>query len=452
VVLPARVLAWYGDDFTGSTDVLEVLACAGLPCVLFLAPPTAEDLARFADVRAIGLAGVSRARSPEWMDAHLPDALAALARLDVPLLHYKVCSTFDSSPSIGSIGRALEIGRIVVGARGATPVVVGAPPLKRYTVFGQLFATADGVTWRIDRHPTMSRHPVTPMNEADLSRHLAAQTRLPIALMDIHALRSPDFVDRYAHLAAGVDGAVLIDVLDDETLARAGELVWRNTGGIRFCVGSSGLEYALVAHWRGMGLLDAKPPMPTAQGVDRVFAVSGSCSPMTATQIDAAESAGHATIALDAAALLQDAGASAVDHAQARATAALAAGRSAIVYTARGPQDPAVAAFREAAAAHGLDLVAAGERVGAALCVLFRNVVGASGLKRAVIAGGDTAGEVAGALGVRALSMVAPLAPGSPLCRAYAPGTPFDGLELVLKGGQVGGQSFFEDVRRGRIS
>jgi 3-oxoisoapionate kinase len=64
-----------------------------------------------------------------------------------------------------------------------TPLVVGAPQLKRYTAFGHLFAGYQGQTYRIDRHPVMSRHPVTPMDEADLRIHLARQTDLPVDLV-----------------------------------------------------------------------------------------------------------------------------------------------------------------------------------------------------------------------------------------------------------------------------
>jgi len=96
-------LAYYGDDFTGSTDVLESLALAGADVELFVAgPQRAPFLAR----RVIGLAGMSRTFSPAEMEATLPAAFSALAAATPRFLHYKVCSTFDSSPSLGSIGRA----------------------------------------------------------------------------------------------------------------------------------------------------------------------------------------------------------------------------------------------------------------------------------------------------------------------------------------------------------
>jgi len=95
-----------------------------------------------------------------------------------------VCSTFDSSPGVGSIGKAAEIGREVFGGR-FVPVVAGVPYLRRYTLFGHHFAASGDRVYRLDRHPTMSQHPVTPMAEADLLRHLAWQTGMRSALFSI---------------------------------------------------------------------------------------------------------------------------------------------------------------------------------------------------------------------------------------------------------------------------
>src|SRR5206468_11002212 len=78
------LLAYYGDDFTGSTDAMEAMTAAGVPTVLFLEPPARALLERFPGVRCVGLAGSSRGRSPEWMRAHLPAAFASLAALGAP--------------------------------------------------------------------------------------------------------------------------------------------------------------------------------------------------------------------------------------------------------------------------------------------------------------------------------------------------------------------------------
>jgi len=89
------------------------------------------------------------------------------------------------------------------------PVAVAAPHLKRFVLFGNLFAAAGRDVYRIDWHPTMSRHPVTPMDEADLRRHLARQTRLRIGSVDILALQNGAAMrDSTRHLAPVQSGAI----------------------------------------------------------------------------------------------------------------------------------------------------------------------------------------------------------------------------------------------------
>ncbi len=138
----APLIAFYGDDFTGSTDALEVLARAGLRTVLFVDVPTPEVLARLGGLEAVGIAGDSRSLTPAEMASVMPEALRALAATRAPLLHYKVCSTFDSAPGVGSIGRVMDLARAVVGAN-TIPIVVGAPRLGRHSAFGTLFARSN---------------------------------------------------------------------------------------------------------------------------------------------------------------------------------------------------------------------------------------------------------------------------------------------------------------------
>lgn len=418
--LPHKLLAWYGDDFTGSTDVLEMLSLHGIASVLFLHPPEASLPHRFRDYRAFGLAGSSRSRSPEWMDEHLPAAFAWLASLNVPLCHYKVCSTFDSSPTMGSIGRALEIGKRLF-ATPCVPIVAGAPALGRYTFFGHLFAAAAGEVHRIDRHPTMSCHPVTPMRESDLRLHLASQTCLRIALLSFLDLKSspllPDSAD-----------AVLLDVMDEATLRVAGRLLWP-ASGTRFAIGSSGVEHALAAAW-GMHPIPHVAPQPAG----RIIVLSGSCSPITASQINYAASHGFATIHLDPiqfAEQQQPAAEQAVDT----AVRHLHNGRSVVLYTAQSASDhiaPDLAArpgFRQSL----------GRMAGSVLA----SIIDRSGVRRVVVAGGDTSSHAGSQLGIEALTFVCPLTPGAPLCRAWSANPARDGMEIVFKGGQCGAPDFF---------
>ena len=171
------LIAFYGDDFTGSTDALEFLTRAGAKTVLFIEPPTIDQLSRYPDLDAFGVAGITRSLAPGEMEKVLRPAFRQLAALKPTHVHYKVCSTFDSSPDVGSIGKAMDVGAGIFNSR-FIPLVVGAPALGRYCVFGNLFARmgigSDGIIYRLDRHPSMSKHPVTPSDESDLRLHLSS--------------------------------------------------------------------------------------------------------------------------------------------------------------------------------------------------------------------------------------------------------------------------------------
>ncbi|MEZ5396249.1 MAG: four-carbon acid sugar kinase family protein [Bryobacterales bacterium] len=114
----------------------------------------------------------------------------------------------------------------------------------------------------------MSRHPVTPMDEADLRLHLGRQTAKGIASFDILCCK-PSTSTPATPPARHQPGVVLFDVLDEASLAQVGGLLWQEaTGRQTFVAGSSGVEYALVAHWREAGLLlrprRSPPPKSTA--------------------------------------------------------------------------------------------------------------------------------------------------------------------------------------------
>ncbi|CAN5831834.1 four-carbon acid sugar kinase family protein [soil metagenome] len=443
------LLAYYGDDFTGSTDAMEAMTAAGVPTVLFLDVPDAAMRARFAQARCIGIAGSSRGRSPEWMDAELPRVFASLAALGAPILHYKVCSTFDSSPATGSIGRAIDIGVQHMPGRWS-PIVIGAPRLKRYQVFGNLFAAVDGVGHRLDRHPTMSRHPVTPMGESDLRLHLAKQTTRRIELIDMLQLRQGSAADRVAALQGNDVAAVFIDVLDAETLAEAGRLIWEQRGDGLFSASSSGLQYALAAHWRDLQLLPAEPSLPVAKPVEAIAIVSGSCSPVTASQIAWARANGFHTERLRLVEILGEATREAeIERVVDGCIGALAQGTSPLVFSAEGPEDASVIGFDAIANAAGLPRADAARQVGSALAEVMRKLLDRAPLRRVVVAGGDSSGEVASALDIQALTVDAGLAPGAPLCRIWSNVKARDGLQIVLKGGQIGAVDFFGLARDG---
>jgi uncharacterized protein YgbK (DUF1537 family) len=243
---------------------------------------------------------------------------------------------------------------------------------------------------------------------------------------------------------------IMIDVMDDDTLLEAGRLAWELRGEGLFSASSSGLQYALTAYWRSRGWIPRKPFLSAAEPAGVIGCVSGSCSPVTASQIAWARVNGLHTERLNLSQALDDrAAGDEIDRVVQAAARAIRRGRSAIVYSAEGPDDPAVAGFDQIAAGHGLSRQEAAHAVGAALAEVMRRMLEEVNLKRIVVAGGDSSGEVASALDIDALTVAAELSPGAPLCRAWSRKTQRDGLEIVLKGGQMGGASFFGLVRDG---
>jgi len=400
-----RLLTYYGDDFTGSTDVMEALASHGVQTVLFTRLPTPEQFAPFKDYEAIGLAGTSRSQTPDWMDAHLPAVFEWLKGLDGQFCHYKICSTFDSGPKIGSIGRATEIGLRVFQQERAG-LVVGAPQLKRYTFAGHLFAAYQAKVYRIDRHPVMSVHPVTPMDESDLRLHLAKQTK------------------------AEVD---LIDVYDAATQAAGGEALLQHPG---FVVGSSGVEYALMSALKKRRSAAFAPVL----AVKQTLVISGSVSPTTERQIKYASQHGFTPLAADALQLAK--GETAI---LAKARVLMEQGESPLIYSASGPGSDQ--GERLKSIPNGREILSK------TLGQIARQVVSDFNLKRLIIAGGDTSSHALGELDIHALTTRFPITetPGSPLCTAHSSHPDFDGLEVAMKGGQVGGDDYFVKLKEGTV-
>lgn len=443
------LVAWYGDDFTGSAAVMEVLAFAGLPAVLFLDPPTARQLERFAGYRAIGIASTARAHSPQWMDQHMPPAIEALRDLNAPIKHYKVCSTFDSAPHVGSIGKAIDIAWQYLKPDWC-PLLVAAPDIARYQAFGNLFAYAQGQLNRLDRHPHMAQHPVTPMGEADVRHHLSWQTDKSVGLIDLVDLKGPAPAEALQRERSAGHPIIALDVVDDETLAKAGQLIWENAGASIFIVGSQGVEYALTAHWRRQGLLPEAPSAPAFDPADAIAIASGSCSPVTAQQIDWAEAAGFATFRVDILQALDDKSWQAeLSRAIQRGLEALGAGQDPLLYTARGPADPSIAKLNEAAHSSGQDLAAINARVGDGLGRALRALSQGADLRRVVLAGGDTSGYGCKALDIVALTAMAASAPGASLLNGHRENPASPNLEIALKGGQMGPPDFFGLIKNG---
>lgn len=402
-------VGYYGDDFTGSVDVLLQFARHGWSGRLFVGLPDAgllRDAASAHDV--VGIAGIARSLPTAQIDAEVRPALEALLALSPQVVQYKACSTADSSPEIGSIGRVIEVGREVV-SDAAVPMLFAQPDFGRFTVFGTHFAAEGGTVHRLDRQPTMSTHPSTPMHEADLARHFSAQTSLPIG-----GITRVEYSELAARLESSTDAAVVLDAIDNadaETVGRA--LLAQPTPA--FAIGSGGLSWGIGAADPGDAV--ALPQATGSRGP--VLAVSGSRSAQTKRQILHASESGW---------LVEPLSFTDAEAQVARVREALSAGRSVVLTSDEAPV--------------GADTL---ERIADAAAEAIRAVTDL--VRRVIVAGGDTSGRVTRLLGVDSLEIAANPVANVVLLRASSALPGIDGLELLLKGGQVGADSLFVDIR-----
>lgn len=414
--MPRARVAFYGDDFTGSVDALLQFARRGWTGRLFTRLPDAATLrAAAGEVDVIGVAGISRSLAPAEMDDELRPVFAAFAELEPDVVQYKACSTADSAPHVGSLGRVIELAREAFGER-PVPMLFAQPDFGRYTLFGQHFAAERGVVYRLDRQPTMSQHPSTPMTEADLAAHIGRQTDLPVGSIPLVAYGELDALLRGTPAAA-----VVLDALTDEHLVTIGEALGTLPAPV-FAIGSGGLSHGVAAAAPG----DAPELEASSTASGPVLVVSGSRSAQTRRQADAAAAAGWLVrpLPLDAAG---------VAAALPEILRALGSGRGVVLTSDDADTD----------AAGGAPLLPA---IAEAAAPVISAVAHDGASRRVIVCGGDTSSRVTRLLGVESLSIAANPWGNVVLLRAHAGEPAIDGLELLLKGGQVGSDSLLIDV------
>lgn len=425
--MPDRVIAFYGDDLTGSVDVLLQFAREGWSGRLFVQRPDAEALERAArEVDVVGIAGIARSLPTEQLEAEVAPALTALHELGPVIVQYKACSTADSSPSIGSLGRVAEIAQSIFG-RDAVPALFAQPDFGRHTLFGHHFAAEGGRMYRLDRQPTMSAHPSTPMNESDLTVHLSHQTALPVESVSVTDL------DDTAGLATRLsqpERVLVFDSVTDEHLTLVGAALWARAAGHApvFAIGSGGLSTALARTATHVPAVSSTSGTQTVESdAGPVLVVSGSRSRRTGEQVAHAREQGWSILTL---ATARDD----LDALTERVIVELRAGHNVVV----SADD---AALDEASTVPVL------EQIASAAVHLVDAAVRARATRRVIVCGGDTSGRVTAGLGIRSVRIGANPLDNVVLCVAEADDEAIDGLQVLLKGGQVGPVDLFSRIR-----
>ncbi|GAA4359134.1 four-carbon acid sugar kinase family protein [Variovorax defluvii] len=411
------LLGCIADDFTGATDLANNLVRAGMRVVQTIGVP-AQPLA--AEVDAVVVALKSRTIAPADAVAQSLEALAWLRAQGARQIYFKYCSTFDSTPA-GNIGPVTEA---LMDALGCDfTIATPAFPDNKRTVFkGYLFA-GDVLL----NESGMEKHPLTPMTDPNLVRVLQAQTKRRVGLIDhrVVARGAAAILECIAALRAEGVGIAIVDAVSNEDLLRLGPAL----AGMPLVTAGSGVAIGLPANF-GIAPSASAAALPASGGLGAV--VSGSCSLATNRQVQAFIAAGRPALAIDP--LRIAGGVDVAAEALAWAEPLLKDG-PVLVYSTAGSD-----AVKSVQGQLGVE--EAGAMVERTIAAIARGLV-ERGVRRLVVAGGETSGACVQALGIAQMQIGAQIDPGVPWCHAQAEAAGGAGLHITLKSGNFGGDDFF---------
>lgn len=406
------LLGCIADDFTGASDLANTLTRAGMRTVQTIGIADAGQ-----EVAADAVVVALKTRSIDPQDA-VRQSLAAFAWLKARGCRqflFKVCSTFDSTPrgNIGPVGDAL---REASGA-GCIAVCPAFPANGRTVYRGHLF-----VGDKLLNESGMEKHPLNPMTDANLVRVMQAQTKRGVGLIGLDVVRrGADAVRAKLAEFTEFDGAyAIVDAVTDDDLMTLGAAL----DSAVLAIGGSGIALGLPENFRRKGLI-APPVLARPDLAARAVVLAGSCSQATRGQV-AAFVRGGRVLHADLSHVVHD------EHYVDRvADWCLSQPKTPLVATSAAPDDVAAANAQFGAPVAG----AIEHFFGRLAAALFER-----GVRRFVVAGGETSGAVVAALGVRQFAVGAEIDPGVPVLTTESPRP----MALALKSGNFGAQDFFD--------
>ena len=408
-------LGCIGDDFTGSSDLGNTLAKAGMRVVQYSGVP---DGPAEAGVQAGIVALKSRSLPVEEAVQHSLDALAWLQAQGCQQILFKYCSTFDSTPQ-GNIG---PVAAALADALDARQVIFcpAFPTTGRSVFQGHLF-----VKDQLLSDSPLKDHPLNPMTDSDLRRWLSLQTGQPVGHVPAETVFKGAAAIKQALEVEDKAGRreIIVDAITDSDLLDIGRAV----AGLPLLTGGSGVAIGLPANFEGIELVTDQVSHWQGQ-TGLTVAISGSCAQATRDQI-AYHKESHPVHQLDAANVIS--GTSIVAQAADWAQQCLKRDQSAIplIYSAVGPEQlkQIQALFGQQTAAEAFEVFFA------ALASLLVE----AGITRLIVAGGETSGAVIDGLKLDQLAIGPEIDPGVPALRARS------NLVIALKSGNFGAADFF---------
>ena len=412
----AHLLGCIADDFTGATDLANTLTRQGMSTVVLLGVP--RESLDVPEADAVVVALKSRSIPAHEAIAMSLEALDWLRRRHVRQFYFKYCSTFDSTDegNIGPVGDAL-----LDALRESFTVACPAFPTNQRTIYqGHLFVGGDLLS-----ESGMRDHPLTPMTDASLVRVLQRQTEGRVGLI------SYAVVDRGGDaVAAGLQALqaqgyryAIVDALTDRHLVAIGNAC----SGMKLLTGGSGLALGLPGNFRKQSLLRRGSRDGGVVVGGHAAVLSGSCSEATQRQVAVMKEKCESFV---------------VDPLHTGDSAGAAA--AALEWAAPRLGNAPVLIYSTAAAAQINDVqarlgrVEAGAWVERTLAEVAKGLV-ERGVRRLVVAGGETSGAVVGALGIEGLRIGAEIDPGVPWTTSLSDPP----LALALKSGNFGADDFF---------
>jgi uncharacterized protein YgbK (DUF1537 family) len=416
-------LGCIADDYTGASDLANTLTRCGLRTVQTIGVPR-DDLA-LPDVDAVVVSLKSRSIEAGLAVTRSRAAEKWLRGRGARHVLFKICSTFDST-DVGNIGPVMDALRADSG--DAIVLVTPAFPETGRTVYqGNLFVGSVPLN-----ESPLKDHPLNPMHDSNLVRVLARQSKTKIALVDLAVIaRGPGAVRaRLAEISGKGFGAVIADAVFERDLETIGAVALDH----RVSVGASGLGLGIARALMASGSVKSNAPNAVADTPvgGPAACLAGSCSQATLQQIANAEQL-MPVLHLDSEKVV--AGKTEVQHALSWANEHLGKGPVLIASSSTPDQ---VAALQ---ARHGRD--AAGHAIEQAMADIAEGLV-LSGVRRLVVAGGETSGAVVDRLRIPGFLVGAEIAAGVPVLRAV--GAKDGDMLLALKSGNFGGSEFFSDA------
>jgi len=414
----SRLLGCISDDFTGATDLASMLVRRGMRTVQLIGLP--EQPIEISDAQAIVVALKSRNVSAQDAVGQSLRALDWLREQGVRQILFKYCSTFDSTDA-GNIGQVSEA--LLEALQDNFTIACPALPENGRTVYqGHLF-----VGEQLLSSSSMRHHPLTPMTDSNLVAALGRQSRGKVGLLPFNIVnQGPDAIREAIERlrAAGVRQAIADAVTNDHlvSLGHAAE-------DLRLITGGSGIAMGLPDNFRDSGLLGQSrlaDLLPFIEGQSAILA--GSCSSATLGQIENFRALGHPAHRIDVRALCQ--GRDEVSRALSWARGKLGT-KPILISASESPME-----VTEIQRSFGREK--AGIMVEEAMAAIGQGLH-REGVRRFVLAGGETAGAVVKALKVRGLRIGPTIDPGVPWTASLdeAP------LALALKSGNFGAVDFF---------